>query len=151
MEFLETINHWTWWILAAALIGLEMLVPGTFLMWLGFAAALVGGVLLVFPGLAWEGQFALFAVFSVIAVLIGRKVMSDVSLESDQPALNRRGEQYVGRNFTLSEAVDNGTGKVVVDDSTWKVEGPDMPEGTRVKVTGVVGVVLTVERDEAGE
>lgn len=150
MEFLETITHWTWWILAAALIGLEMLVPGTFLMWLGFAAALVGGVVLISPGLAWEGQFALFAVFSVIAVLIGRKVMSDVSLESDQPALNRRGEQYVGRNFTLSEAIDNGTGKVVVDDSTWKVEGPDMPEGTRVRVTGVVGVVLTVERDEAG-
>jgi membrane protein implicated in regulation of membrane protease activity len=47
--------------------------------------------------------------------------------------------------FTLSEAIVNGTGKIHVDDTMWKVDGADLPEGTQVRVTGVAGTVLTVE------
>jgi len=56
-----------------------------------------------------------------------------------------RGEQYVNRTFTLEEPVVNGQGKIKVDDSTWKIEGADCESGTKVRVTGVDGVVLKVE------
>jgi len=35
---------------------------------------------------------------------------------------------------------------VKVDDSTWRVEGEDLPEGTKVRVISVDGVVLKVEK-----
>ena len=65
--------------------------------------------------------------------------------ETDKPTLNRRSQQYVGRTFTLEEAIVNGQGKIHVDDSTWKIEGEDLPAGTKVKVTGADGTVLKVE------
>ncbi len=71
--------------------------------------------------------------------------------ETDQPALNRRGEQYVGRVITLDNAIVNRTGKVRLDDTSWKVEGDDLPAGARVKVVGVDGVVLRVEEVPAEE
>ena len=39
----------------------------------------------------------------------------------------------------------NGQGKITVDDSTWKIEGDDLPAGTKIQVTGVEGTVLKVE------
>ena len=60
--------------------------------------------------------------------------------------LNRRGEQYVGRRLTLDEPIVNGRGQVKVDNSTWRVEGADLPAGTPVIVTGVRGTILNVER-----
>ena len=71
--------------------------------------------------------------------------MDENPVISDQPNLNRRGQQYVGRTFTLDEPIVNGLGKIHVDDSTWKIEGNDCPAGTKVKVTGVDGVILKVE------
>ncbi|MFT5397200.1 MAG: hypothetical protein ACI85N_002418, partial [Gammaproteobacteria bacterium] len=66
---------------------------------------------------------------------------------NDQPNLNRRGEQYVGRSFTLEEAIVNGVGKIKVDDSTWKVKGSDMPVGMKVRVMSVDGTVFNVETE----
>ncbi len=150
IEFLEGLDYWAWWLLGAALLAFEMVLPGSFMMWLGFAGFAVGLILFAFPDLAWEGQLFAFALLSVASVLIGRAIIRARPIETDQPTLNRRGEQYVGRQFTLSEPIVNGNGKVQVDDSTWKVEGQDLPQGTRVKVVGIDGVVFRVERDEAG-
>jgi membrane protein implicated in regulation of membrane protease activity len=65
--------------------------------------------------------------------------------QTDEPTLNRRGEQYVGRVFTLEEAIVNGVGKIKVDDSIWKVMGEDMDDGGKVKVIGIDGTVFKVE------
>lgn len=52
----------------------------------------------------------------------------------------------MGRTFTLSEPIINGRGKINVDDSTWRVEGPDLPAGTPVLVIGVDSVTLKITR-----
>jgi membrane protein implicated in regulation of membrane protease activity len=62
--------------------------------------------------------------------------------------LNQRGQQYTGRIFTLDQPIVNGVGKVEVDDSSWRVKGPDLPAGTHVQVVGVDGVVFVVESAE---
>ena len=51
-----------------------------------------------------------------------------------------------GRLATLREPIVNGVGKIRVDDTTWKISGPDCAAGAKVLVTGVDGVVLRVER-----
>ena len=96
------------------------------------------------PALDWRYQLILFAVLSVISVAAGRWWLRRHPMRSDQPALNRRGEQYVGRVFTLEAPIVNGVGKIRVDDTTWKIEGADCPAGTQVRVTGVDGVILRV-------
>jgi membrane protein implicated in regulation of membrane protease activity len=142
---LETIEFWYWWVAAVVLVVVEVFAPGTVALWMAVSAAVVGLLLLAVPDLTWEVQFLVFAVLSVATVVGWRAYQLRYPSESDQPALNRRGQQYVGRVFTLTEAIVNGTGKIHVDDTMWKVEGQDLPEGTRVRVTGVAGTVLTVE------
>jgi membrane protein implicated in regulation of membrane protease activity len=65
---------------------------------------------------------------------------------SDQPQLNVRGAQYIGREATVAEAIVNGRGKIRVGDTLWLAEGPDCDTGTQVKVTGTRGTLLLVER-----
>ena len=148
MAWLGSIVFWHWWILAGLLLILELTAPAFFFLWVGIAAAAVGLILLVFPSLGIETQLVLFAIASVVSVIAWRKYRESRPLITDQPNLNRRGHQYIGRVFSLTYPIDNGVGKVTVDDSTWKVKGPDMPAGTHIKVTGVEGVVFTVEPAE---
>ncbi len=144
-QFFDALNHWTWWAFGIVLVILEILLPGAVFVWLGIAAGLMGFVVLIAPGLSWEAQMTLFAVLSVVSVVAGRMYMHRHPMHTDDTGLNRRGEQYIGRLFTLDEPIVNGNGKMVIDDTTWKVEGDDMAAGTRVKVTGVSGVLLKVE------
>jgi inner membrane protein len=64
---------------------------------------------------------------------------------SDQPDLNRRADQLIGRVLLLEEAIEAGRGKVRVGDTLWLAEGADLPAGARVKVTGVRRDALLVE------
>jgi membrane protein implicated in regulation of membrane protease activity len=148
MDWLQHIVFWHWWILAGVLLILELTSPVFFFLWLGFSAAAVGFLLLVFPAIPVEAQLVLFGILSVVAVLAWRKYREVRPPQSDQPLLNRRGQQYTGRVFTLGHAIVNGVGKVEVDDSTWRVKGPDLPAGTSVRVIGVDGVVFIVENAE---
>jgi len=144
MEYLEQAEFWHWWIAAILLLVIETFAPGAIFLWLGIAAGIVGLVLLIFSGLGWEYQFLIFAVCTVGSAVGWRAYVRRHPTETDKPTLNRRGEQYVGRTFTLAEAIVNGQGKITVDDSTWKIEGEDLPAGTRIQVTGVEGTVLKV-------
>ena len=148
MAWLDQIVFWHWWIFAGLLLILELTAPAFFFLWLGIAAAAVGLILMVFPSIDLETQLILFAIASVVAVLAWRKYREARPISTDQPNLNRRGQQYIGRVFSLSVPIINGVGKVTVDDSTWKIKGPDLPAGTHIKVTGVDGVVFKVEASE---
>ena len=64
---------------------------------------------------------------------------------NQHPTLNKRGEELVGRTFTLDEAIVNNYGKIRVDDTMWKIHGDDCEVGQKVKVTSVDGTVLKVE------
>ena len=147
MSPLEQIEFWHWWIAGVLLAIIEVFAPGAILIWMGVAAGLVGAMVLAVPDMAWQVQFLIFGVLSVSSIVAWRYYQKRNPTETDQPKLNRRGEQYVGRVFTLKEAIVNGSGVVWVDDSRWKVEGSDLPAGTKVRVTGVEGTVLQVEEE----
>jgi membrane protein implicated in regulation of membrane protease activity len=139
------LTYWHWWIIGVVLIVLEIFAPGAFFLWMGISAAVVGVVLLVAPDMGWEYQFMIFAVFSIVSIALWKRYAKTTTEASDHPNLNRRGEQYVGRIFTLDEPIVNGLGKIRVDDSTWKISGDDCAAGARVKVTGIDGTILKVE------
>ena len=145
IDWLDALVYWHWWVLGVVLLVLEMLAPGIFLLWIGLAAGAVGVLLLVIPGLSWQWQLLSFAGASVSFAVLARFWFQRHPLPTDQPHLNRRGEQYVDRIFTLQTPMVNGTGRLSVDDTTWKIKGPDCSAGSRVRVVGVDGVVLQVE------
>ena len=139
------INHWHWWIFAVILMVLEISMPGVFFVWLGISAILVGFIVLVVPALMFEWQVLIFSAISTATVVLGRMYVKNHPIESEQPLLNQRMAQYIGRIFTLTEPIVNGIGKARVDDGTWSVEGQDCPAGIRVKVIGANGMRLQVE------
>lgn len=144
----DTALYWHWLVLAVVLIVLEVLSPGVFFLWLGLSAGLVGAILFLVPDLAWTIQLLLFAVFGIVTVLGWRYWLAKHPTPSDRPTLNRRGEQYIGRRFTLDEPINNGQGWVRVDDGRWKVQGEDLPAGARIEVTGVEGATFLVRPAE---
>jgi len=142
---LQHLTYWHWFILAAILIILEVFAPGAFMLWIGIAAGVVGAVLYFVPTLTWEYQFILFSIAAVGSIVAWRAWRQAHPVITDEPTLNRRGAQYIGRVFTLDAPIINGIGKIRVDDSTWKIEGADCPAGTKIRVAGIENTVLKVE------
>ncbi len=145
-EYFSTLLFWHWWGVALILVILEMVMPGFFLLWIGVAAGITGLLLLLVPTSPWQLQFVVFGVLAIGSIVAARYYIRRNPIETDDRTLNRRGEQYVGRVFTIDEAIINGIGKVRVGDSVWRAAGPDLPAGERVKVIGVDGTMLKVEK-----
>lgn len=141
---IESLTFWHWWILAAILIIFEVVSPAAFLIWIGLAAGLVG-LLLWAVDLSWQIQLLLFGVLSVVCVVLGRSWFKRNPIETDRPNLNRRGQNLIGRVFEVEQAIQDGSGRIRVGDSTWKANGPDTPVGRKVKVVGIESAVLQVE------
>lgn len=146
VEFLDTIEFWHWWVLAALLVVIEVFAPSTVFLWPGVAAAVVGAVLLVAPGLDLKLQVLLFAVLSVTSLFLWRRYARTRPTETEDPNLNLRGQRHIGREFPLEQPIVNGRGKLMVEGVIWKIEGEDQSAGTLVRITEIDGVVLKVER-----
>ena len=146
--FFEGLDFWSWWILALLLFVLELAAPGIVFLWMALAAAVTGIIVWVAPDLSWQMAFVIFALLSVVSVIIGRKVWRPSKVETEDPTLNKRADQYIGKTFTLDTALENGRGRLHVGDSSWLARGPDLPAGTKVRVTAVDGSVLEVEAAE---
>jgi len=144
-SMLEEIVFWNWWVFALVLIIVEVLVAGTFFLWMGISAGIVGLVLYLIPGLDWQIQLSLFATFSVISIIISRLWLAKHARAEPPSTLNRRGSQYIGRQFTLSEPIVNGIGRLNVDDTIWRISGPDMETGSQITVEGMDGTILKVK------
>ena len=110
--------------------------------------AVVGLVLLIVPTLAWQAQLVLFSVLSIGSLLAWRSyAKKHPPADNNYPTLNKRGDDLIGRVFTLDEGIVNNYGKLRVDDTMWKIRGTDASAGARVKVTAVDGTVLVVESE----
>ncbi|SFU06523.1 hypothetical protein SAMN05518861_111106 [Mesorhizobium sp. YR577] len=135
-------------VLGFALLALEIVVPGVFLLWIGIAALIVGAISLLIwdAGIwVWQAQVIVFLLLSLVSAYLGNRIMSGRNSQSDQPLLNRRSEQMIGRTATLTEPITEGRGRIQLGDTMWRVSGPDLPVGARVRVTAVEDSELVVE------
>ena len=144
----QIVVFWYWWVLALAFLVVEMLAPGFFFLWMSAAALVTGIMVWLLPTLSTDVQIAVFSMLSITAIIVWKYFVKKTLIQSDQPLLNKRGAQYIGRTFNLYEAIENGQGKIKVDDSIWKVHGKDCNIHTKVKVTAVRGTVFDVEKAE---
>ncbi|MGO1003049.1 NfeD family protein [Lysobacter sp. CA196] len=135
----------TWAAIALLLFAAEAMAPGAFMLWLGLAAAVVFGLVLVFPGLSVLAQVAAFVLLSFVSIQVYRTWFRGRERQSDRPLLNRRAEQLVGRVVTLERGIVQGSGRVQIADAYWDVIGPELPAGAAVRVIGTDGMTLRVE------
>ena len=135
---------WLWLIGGVVLLIAEVIAPGFFLIFIG-AAAIATGLFTVLFDLGTVPQLALFALYAVLAVLIGRRFYANKHSDSSDPLLNDRVGRLVGKTVTVVVAVDEHSGRVRVGDSEWSARGGPAAAGERVRITGVDGNCLTVE------
>jgi membrane protein implicated in regulation of membrane protease activity len=144
MSTITNLGIWNWFILGGILLAIEVLAPGTFMLWLGLSALLVG-IISLFVDWPWQMQFVAFAVFAIASIPIWHRVGRRIEAPVDQPFLNRRSEAFVGQTYTLDKPIVNGSGGVRIGDTVWRVSGPDTPAGTRITVTRADGGTLFVQ------
>jgi len=139
------LGPWNWMVLGFVLLTLEILTPGVFMLWIGLAALIVGAASLMLWNAgfwSWEVQVVVFLALALVCAFAGKKIMGSGKETSDQPLLNRRGDQLVGRTATLTEPITNGRGRVKIGDTMWRVSGPDLPVGTTVRVKAATDLDL---------
>lgn len=146
--FLQNLSFWDWLAVGTLLLILEVFGAGGYLLWIGMAAAAVGVLTFLLPGLSWEVQFLLFGLFSIATALYWWRRQRSAVRQSDEPNLNLRGQELIGRTFVVHEAIVDGRGKIKVADGVWMARGPDAAPGSRVRVTGQQGAILLVEPTE---
>jgi hypothetical protein len=140
-----TLPPWQGWLIAGVLLGIaEIVAPGIFLIWIAIAAGLTGIVAFLLPVPLWL-QVLLFALLCVVATYLGRRWYAAQPGESQDPLLNDRIGRLIGRTATVSTGLAQGSGHVKVGDSIWPCEGPDLPPGSLVRITGADGTTLRVE------
>lgn len=144
MSLLLSLSPWHWLSFAVLLLVIEMMVGSYYLLWVSFAAFFVAVLQWMFD-LGWEAQMVVFTLTSIASVIAWHMYDKRRDKSSPRPTLNKRGHQYIGRTFQLSQAIINGVGKINVDDSSWKVKGQDAPVDSTVRVKDIDGTVLIVE------
>jgi hypothetical protein len=137
---------WYWWVIGFILLVLEILTPGYFFMWMALSGFVTGIVTFLIPAISMNMQVLVFSVMSVVTIIVWKFYGKKHPMKSDQPLLNKRGVQYIGRVFNLYEPIKNGQGKIKVDDSIWKVHGEDCDINSQVKVVASRGTVFDVEK-----
>ncbi|MDM8547113.1 NfeD family protein [Candidatus Venteria ishoeyi] len=139
------LTFWHWWTIALLCLALEAFLPGALFLGIAVAASLVG-LLLVFIPLSIQFQLLLLSLFAIASMVLGRLYLYKNPIQSEQPLLNQRQAQFIGRVCKLEKAIINGRGRVKLDDSFWRVRGEDLPVDTVVKITGIQDTDLVVER-----
>ncbi|MBC2654204.1 NfeD family protein [Pseudomonas sp. MSSRFD41] len=143
--FLQALSFWDWLALGTVLLILEVFGAGGYLLWIGLAAICVGVLAFLVPSLAWEAQLLLFGLLSLLTALYWWRRQRSAIRASDQPNLNLRGRELIGKTFVVHQAIVNGRGRIKVADGVWIAKGTDAPEGARVRVVGQEGTILLVE------
>ena len=143
LELFETYGPWAWIVLGLVLLALELVVPGGYFLWLG-SAGVVTGLLAFVPGLGWPWQVTIFGVLAIVIVSGWTLLTRNRTQITDQPFLNRRAERYIGHEGIIAEPIKDGAGRLVLDDTIWRIAGPDLAAGEKVRVVATDGAVLKV-------
>ncbi|NGP16766.1 NfeD family protein [Devosia aurantiaca] len=141
--FLAEYGAWSWIVAGLILLALELVVPGGYLVWTGVAGILTGLITLVQQP-PWPVQWLIFGILSLVSILAWIRISRNRQEESDRPLLNERTQQFVGQEAVLDQPLINGFGRLALGDTVWRVSGPDLPAGQRVRIVGADGNVLRV-------
>ena len=139
-------DHGWWWLIGGTLLLIaELLAPGFFLLFVG-AAAIVTGLFVLLFDLSLAPALALFAIYTALAVYLGRKVYANRPVPASVHHLNDRSAQLIGRSAVAVTAIDDQGGRARLGDGEWTARGGPAQPGERVEILAVEGNCLMVRR-----
>ncbi len=145
MDIIFQLEPWHWMALGIILLAIEIIISTELLLGIGLGALGVALIYKISPNLSWQMQLVWFGLLSVVFTVVYWKKFRASKQQSDQPLLNQRTQQLIGKTTTLFEPIVNGTGKVQIADALWTVKGPEIEKGAPVRIVGAEGMVLIVE------
>jgi membrane protein implicated in regulation of membrane protease activity len=137
-------TDWIIWVATGlALLILEMLVPGVFLMWLGLAACGTGLLTLALH-FDFATEVVSFGILAAITLTIGLR------LRKPRQVVRTEREGLIGRPATAL-AFQGRDGRVKLGDTEWAARVPSDIEppdpGARLRVSQIDGTILIVRPD----
>lgn len=150
MEWLNEISSWHWASLAIILLVMEILGTAGFLIGSAIAAFLMAAIVAISPDINWKWQLAIFSTSAVIFSLIYLKRFANFNENTDQPNLNNRAAQLIGKRYTLKEDMVNGQGRIQISDTFWKIScDSDLQASTQIEITDFDSMTLIVKSVDA--
>ena len=140
---------YSYWVIGGFLLmALEMFMPGIFLLWIGLAGIIVGGLSYAFDAFPLWGQLVAFGAFSFGLAFLGPLINKSKDNEDlDHSSLNQKGKSLMGKEFILDVDMIQGKGHATIDNSRWLVTcSEDLIKGTMVKVIRIDGIILKIEK-----
>ena len=139
---------WLWIYAGAALVLLELIVPGFILCFFGLSAATVGTLKFALgDAFTPTWQLAAFSAFSIIYILILRRYLKRVFVGGKVETKTDFDNESVGRVGKLTAAIlPPLTGRVMLGDSEWTAESERPIEvGANVRVVAQQNLTMKVE------
>ena len=145
------VNPVTVWLLIGLLLSLlELVVPGVYLVWFGFAAFAMS-ILTFAVALDITAQLFWFALFSAVFTVFGlyayRYIFKRTQAPKEYQNLNDSAGQLVGRKVTVAEDIEDNQTKVKIGDSfSLAYTEKPLKKGDTAKVVGVKdSLILIIE------
>jgi len=88
--------------------------------------------------------FVLFAT-TVFSAYFWRRYRNHQNEQNNPLAEHRLGVRYIGQSLVLEQPIQNNAGRIYLGNRQWQVRGPNLPIGSRVRITGVDGSILLVD------
>ena len=145
IEFHAAQPYWIWLAVGVILLAIEAAFSTEWLLWPAVAAGVVAVVTALGLPLGLLGEVLLFAVLTVAATLLSRRLIQRVN-PADAPDINARDSRLIGRRAQVVQLFVDGRGRVFVSGAEWpaEIEGPAPLVGESVIVEGFDGPRLKV-------
>lgn len=146
------VSPWYWLIGGLVLAGLEMIVAGVFLLWIGLGAMVVGVMLLLMPDLSLTAQLLMFALTMLGSIGLGFVIQRRSGLSSGAEEINQELHGLVGRRCEAAVDFVAGRGRIRVGDTTYAAQGEEsIQAGDIVEIVVAEPAGILVARIGHGE
>ena len=151
MNFITQMGYLGWFAIGVFLILAELFVPGTYLIWFGFSAFMMG-IIVSFISLTVVETLVCFALISAVFAGFGwyayAKILNKTKVPEQYKYLNDMAGAHIGKIYNLSEDVVDGRSKAKIGDSFWLVEIDEpLKKGAKIKIIDVKdGLILKAQK-----
>lgn len=139
---------WIWLSLGILFLILEILSPSFFFIFLAssaFAVALGN----FFLSISLKIQILIFSILIILDILLWwllfKRLKKNKTEKDEADHLNNRALNLIGRKILLERPIQNGYGRIQIDDTLWSVKGPDLPAGTTIEIIAINGLHLEIK------
>ncbi|MDD5766085.1 MAG: NfeD family protein [Candidatus Marinimicrobia bacterium] len=136
-----------WFLIGLAMLLLEFVIPGIFVMFFGLGAWIVAFLCLVFD-FSLNLQLVVFILSSVMLIFLLRKKLSKIFIgKTSSPNIQGDIEEFLGQKATVVHEIrPNIPGKVMFHGTEWEAEANvEIATGVVVTITGRDSIILKVK------